>query len=128
MKLSLISLMAVAAIAFIGAGCQKVTVLDQDAKPVGFASVQVTQSGSEDGSMPSYTDFLGNVMLAENLADPDAKEMIVVSKSGYETRKVMRQKNDMSITIKSIAPATTSSSSKTPATVVSPTATSETPE
>ncbi len=105
---------ALAAIAFVGVGCQKVTVLDQDAKPVAFAAVQVTQKGVEDGTLPQYTDFLGNAILMENLSDPEAKEMIIVSKSGYETRKVMRQKGDMSITVKSTAvPSTTTSSKST---------------
>jgi len=129
MKLSLLSLMAVAAIAFIGAGCQKVTVLDQDAKPVGFAAVQVTQKGAEESALPSYTDFLGNVMLTENLSDPEAKEMIVVSKSGYETRRVMRTKGEMSITIRSTTPSKAGTTGKTTTTVTpAATTTTETPE
>lgn len=116
MKLSLISLTAFAAIALVGVGCQKVTVLDQDAKPVSFAAVQVTQKGADDGVLPSYTDFMGNVLLTENLADPEAKEMLVVTKSGYETRKVMRQKGDMSITIRATGtPAVNSSKTSTAA-------------
>ena len=129
MKLSLISLTALAAIAFVGAGCQKVTVLDQDAKPVSFAAVQVTQKGSEEGALPQYTDFMGNVLIMENLADPEAKEIIVVSKSGYETRRVMRQKNgDMSITVKSIAPSTTSTTSSKATVAPAATSTTEKPE
>lgn len=90
----------VAGMLFVVAGCQKVTVMDQDGKGIAFAKVQITSHGGEGASMPIMTDMFGNVMLTTNLAEPDAREWLIVSKTGYNTRRVNRDReSDMIVTL-----------------------------
>lgn len=99
------TIMLIAAVAALVAvaGCQKVSVVDQQGDPIAFAKIQITSHGGEGTTMPAYTDMLGSALLPTNLAEPDARETLIVSKDGYGTRSVNRIKDsDMTVTLQAM--------------------------
>jgi len=89
-KLSLIAITGFAML--ISAGCQMVHVEDQAGNPIFMAAVTTGPEGKKASSLPTMTDLLGNAALAKSMTKE--REIIQVSKDGYETKTVHRSSED----------------------------------
>ena len=94
-KLSLVAITGF--VMLVSTGCQMVHVQDQTGNPVNWAAVSTGVEGQKTSSLPTMTDLFGNVALAKSMTKE--REIIQVSKDGYETVTVPRSLEDK-VTIK----------------------------
>lgn len=77
---------------FVIGGCQMVSVKDKENKPIPFAKVRTTSKDKQGASLPVMTDIFGNVMLPQELSDPEKPQYLIINKEGYQPREVRRPK------------------------------------
>lgn len=85
-KLSLI--VTVGFVTLAATGCQMVHVQDQAGNPLNWAAVSTGPEGKKASSLPVMTNFLGDAALPNSMTKQ--REIIQVSKDGYETKTVHR--------------------------------------
>ena len=107
-KLSLIAITGF--IMLVATGCQMVHVQDQAGKPINWAAVSTGPEGKKASSLPVMTNFLGDAALPKSMSKE--REIIQVSKDGYETKTVHRSdKEKITVTLYKIGSLTKPKSS-----------------
>ncbi len=107
-KLSLIAITGF--VMLVATGCQMVTVQDKAGNPINWAAVSTGPEGKKASSLPVMTNFLGDAALPKSMTKE--REIIQVSKDGYETKTVHRSSEPkVSITLYKIGSLTKPKSS-----------------
>jgi len=97
-KTTKLSLVVVTGFVMLAAtGCQMVHVQDQAGNPVNWAAVSTGSEGKKASSLPTMTNFLGDAALPKSMSKE--REIIQVSKDGYETKTMVRPTEDK-VTVK----------------------------
>ena len=101
-KLSLIAVVGL--MMLVATGCQMVRVQDQNGNPVNWAAVTTGPEGEKASSLPVMTNILGDAALPKSMSDK--REIIQVSKDGYETKTFPRPTEDqVTVTLQKIGTA-----------------------
>ncbi|MCK5114462.1 MAG: hypothetical protein KAR11_06840 [Phycisphaerae bacterium] len=114
-KLSLIAVVGL--MMLVATGCQMVRVQDQHGNPVNWAAVTTGPEGKKASSLPVMTNILGDAALPKSMSDK--REILQVSKDGYETKTLPRPTEDQ-VTVKLEKIGTAAPAKKAPAPAAKP--------